>query len=113
MDCAPDNSPRVRAHTRQGRQANIIRLAALFLRTAGALHVDEGELLDRHRAGDGRLAVPHRLGRELAILIGRSRNATNSRGGPQIASKTTTTTSATSMRIPDVMTDSCGRVREL
>jgi hypothetical protein len=49
--------------------------------------MDESKLLDRCRDCHGRLAIPHRLDRGKDYLMGLSRKATNSKGGPQMASK--------------------------
>jgi hypothetical protein len=65
--------------------------------------MDESKLLNRCRDGHGRLAIPHRLDRGTVYLMGLSRKATNSNGGPQMASKPQITSSTTSMLIPNDM----------
>jgi hypothetical protein len=68
------------------RQANMLRLVPSSLDcqcvTCGLKHIT-----NRCCDSPDRLAIPHCLDRETAYLIGLSRKATNSKGGPQIASK--------------------------
>lgn len=86
MDRVPDNSPSVRAHTSEAVSEHTPP-GGFILWIASAPHMDESKLLNGCRDRDGRLAIPHRLDRGAAYLMGLSRKATNSNGGPQMASK--------------------------
>lgn len=75
-------SPSARAHTSEA-VSEYTPLGGFVLWISRASHLDESKLLNRCCDCDDRLAIPHRLDREPANLMGLSRKATNSKGGPQ------------------------------